>query len=212
MGTDTAAILSQIPRGPSQWSRVTIGRADADGHYPLTVKPRRGYATTVLLTDGEMVSEVARFLRSPLSAATTPAEKRRLERAFRNARFHVAIDTDSAKVAPGGDEGPPPPAPTGTTRALKASVPGKKAPKKAAPKRSPAKKKAAPKKAAKKAPKKARRAPAKKASFGELVGQAVADAATTAETGLVELADTLADELTPAQLQRVIERLQRRLT
>jgi hypothetical protein len=82
MGTDVAAILSQIDIPPSRWRNVEIAFLPGGGAV-VTVTPKRGYDRTVLLPDRGAVSELGRLLRHPVAMATTPAERKRLEKEWR---------------------------------------------------------------------------------------------------------------------------------
>jgi hypothetical protein len=92
MGTDTMAILSEIRTPPSRWRSVSFTLLP-DGRYRMTVRPRGGgYSQSVVLPDRDAMSESARFIRNPAGAASTPAERRRLEAEWRNAHPEVNVE------------------------------------------------------------------------------------------------------------------------
>jgi len=85
----------------------------------MTVQPKVGYARSTLLADADAVSEVSRLLNASSRAAmaSSPAERRRLEREWRTARgrplsITVAI-TGSPPKRRGGPEPEPPTQPKG---------------------------------------------------------------------------------------------------
>lgn len=77
LGTDVAAILSQLDIPPSEWAKVEFHFLPSGGAI-MIVRPRRGYARAVLLPDSHAVSEVGRLIRSPESTASSAAERKRL--------------------------------------------------------------------------------------------------------------------------------------
>jgi hypothetical protein len=101
LGDDTAAALSAF-RPPARWRAVDI-RPTVDGHFTMTVHYRQGYPTTVLLSDRDAVGEVSRLVNDHVRLThATPADRRRLAREWRGARFTVTITgTDPrARVEP----------------------------------------------------------------------------------------------------------------
>lgn len=92
MGTDTAAILSELRTPPSRWKAVTMTLLP-DGRYRLTITPKGGgYPQSVILPDRDAMSEAARFIRDPKASAGTAAERRRLEAEWRNAHPEVNVE------------------------------------------------------------------------------------------------------------------------
>jgi hypothetical protein len=86
LGTDVAAILSQIDIPPARWKAVNFAFLSADGGVVVTITPKRGYNRVVILPDATAVQEFGRLLRSPIAMATTPAEARRLQREWARRR------------------------------------------------------------------------------------------------------------------------------
>ena len=97
MGTDTAAILSQIPNHPENWKHVQLTML-TNGRVQMTVTPKgRGPVTIVTLPDSESMHEVTRFLRDPPKAGATSAERKRLEKQWSRAHPKVNVTgTDQA--------------------------------------------------------------------------------------------------------------------
>lgn len=147
MGTDTAAILSQIPGPPEKWKHLEFNKL-ANGQYLLTVtRTDRGPVTIVTLPDTDSMHEVTSFLRNPAAMAGSDKERTRLERQWRRAAPTVNV-TGTDQAANGRplplDEVPPINHPAGTRTTAR----------RPAPARSPKPKKTAPKKTTKKARKK----------------------------------------------------------
>jgi hypothetical protein len=86
MGTDTAAILSQIDVPPSRWRHVDMAFLP-DGRVLVTVTPKgRGYPRVVVLPDRSAAAELGLLLNQHARLAMTrpgSAERRRLEAAWR---------------------------------------------------------------------------------------------------------------------------------
>jgi hypothetical protein len=78
MGTDVAAILSQIDIPPKRWKSVHID-IGPDGRATMTVTPKRGYPRVVQLPDRGAITEVTRLISSPSATASSAAERKRLE-------------------------------------------------------------------------------------------------------------------------------------
>lgn len=120
MGDDTAAILSRIPRPPSEWKRVEF-MALPEGRYRMVVTFRHGgYPATVVLPDFDAKSEVGRLVnphsRPDLAASQRERDRLRREWTRRGDPYEITVDdygTDP-KAAPGGAPptlGPPPSGP-----------------------------------------------------------------------------------------------------
>lgn len=93
LGTDVAAILSQIDVPPSRWRAVEFTFLPTGGAI-MTVFPEHGYPRVVILPDAQAVSEVGRLLRAPTSLATSNAERKRLERQWkRKAGDGIVVET-----------------------------------------------------------------------------------------------------------------------
>lgn len=92
MGTDVAAVLSQIDIPPSRWKSVEF-RFLPGGGAVMVVTPKHGYPRVVVLPDAQAVSEVGRLLRSPESMSTNETERKRLERAWRRRGAEIEVQT-----------------------------------------------------------------------------------------------------------------------
>jgi hypothetical protein len=166
IGPDTAAVLSQIDVPPEKW-KDTRFVVLTDGRVQMIVTPIRGYDRVVFLPDRDSMSEVLRLVRDPVPKGGSKADKKRLERQWKNANFTVNVEgSDKARTAvpvngpfisPQPPENPSssasnvPLAPSSTSStnpSTSGSTGGRKkaAPKKAAAKKA-AKKRPAPKKA-----------------------------------------------------------------
>ena len=220
LGTDTAALLSQIDIPPSQWKSAKLV-ARPDGLWNLTVTGPRGRRITVGPFDRDQVSELGKVINQAAreKSATSDAERKRLQEQWRKGSAAPTMvvnlsGTDEAAVAEmdpadiealmgsigaqraAGGTTPPPPAPP------------KKAPgaKKAAAKKAPAKKKPAKKQPAKRAPAKKRaKKRAATGGFFDLVSNAIELAEEAPEQALALL------EAQAAEIQRAIEELRKRL-
>lgn len=122
MGTDTAAILSQIDVPPAKWKEATF-EVLTDGRVKMTIQPIRGNPRIVFLPDRDSMSEVTRLIRNPTAQAGSKADKKRLEKQWRDVRMRVnATGTDQAVPsrgplpAPGLPPRPSTPTSSGSSR------------------------------------------------------------------------------------------------
>jgi hypothetical protein len=101
MGDETAAALSAIDLDPKRWESVTFTYSAADGRFLMTVSPKgRGPDRYAYLPNHEAVGDVARLIREPSLAGTTPAQRKRLESQWSKVRIGVNVQgTDQASVA-----------------------------------------------------------------------------------------------------------------
>ena len=191
MGTDTAAILSQIDIPPARWRHVELTGLE-DGRVRMVVTPRTGYPREVMLADRDAMSEVTRFIRNPGPTGATPTERKRLEREWTRARPTVNV---SYGTPPPGRS---PSLGTSPTRARppRASTKGSKRPSRPASKGS-----------TKSARPSGKKPPGKKTSTG-------VTARGPSPLDLVDQALTGVDKLTTKELDRLereVERLQARI-
>jgi hypothetical protein len=86
IGDDTAAALSRIDLSPRYWKDVTV-TANPDGTLTMRVTSKRGGRDRVTtLPDQDAMSEVGRLLNeSSRIAMTPPKQRKKLEKAWRNA-------------------------------------------------------------------------------------------------------------------------------
>ena len=100
MGDETAAALSAIDLRPERWGEVRFTYDAADGRFLMTVSPKgRGPDRTAYLPNHEAVGDVARLIREPSLAGTTPAQRKRLESQWGRVRIGVNVQgTDQAAV------------------------------------------------------------------------------------------------------------------
>lgn len=90
MGSDTAAILSQIRFHPSNWKHVNFTK-QPDGRFRMTVTPKRGYPQSVTLPDRDAMIEASRFIAHPADSGRSRQEQRRLENEWKNAHPDVTV-------------------------------------------------------------------------------------------------------------------------
>ena len=81
MATDVVAILAQIDIPPARWDTVELVFLP-DGRTVVVVTPKRGNPRVVTLPDPVAVSQFGTLMRSPGRLASSPAEQRRLEKAW----------------------------------------------------------------------------------------------------------------------------------
>ena len=98
MGTDTVAILSQIDIPPKRWKTVDFAFLPS-GMVVVTITPKRGYDRVVVLPDGQSASEFGRLLRSPALMASSPQQRKALEKEWKRKRG------DGIDVTTGGCQG-----------------------------------------------------------------------------------------------------------
>ena len=102
MSTDTVAILAQIDIPPARWDSVELVFLP-DNRTVVIVTPKRGNPRTVVLPDATAVSEFGVLMRSPGRLAATPAEQRRLEKAWaRKPGDSLEITTSGYRARPRG--------------------------------------------------------------------------------------------------------------
>lgn len=191
MGTDTAAALSQIDIPPARWRHVELTGLE-DGRVRMVVTPRTGYPREVMLADRDQMTEVTRFIRHPIHAGTTDAERKRLERSWQQARPTVNVtETDKVNRSPSLGTSPT------RARPPRASTKGSRRPSRPASKGS-----------TKSARPSGKKPPGKKTSTG------VTGARGPSPLDLVDQALTGVDKLTTKELdslEREVERLQARI-
>ena len=78
LGTDVAAILSQLDISPSKWKSVTFNWGAGEGAVVVTITPKRGRDRSVILPDAQAAEQFGRLLKSPALMATSEAERKRL--------------------------------------------------------------------------------------------------------------------------------------
>ena len=191
MGTDTAAILSQIDIPPARWRHVEFTTLQS-GQVRMTITPRTGYPREVMLADRDAMSEVTRFIRNPGPTGATPTERKRLEREWTRARPTVNV---SYGTPPPGRSPSPGTSPT-RARPPRASTKGSKRPSRPASKGS-----------TKSARPSGKKPPGKKTSTGVTApGPSPLDLVDQALTGVDKLTTKELDNL-----EREVERLQARI-
>ena len=190
MGTDTAAALSQIDIPPARWRHVELTGLE-DGRVRMVVTPRTGYPREVMLADRDQMTEVTRFIRHPIHAGTTDAERKRLERSWQQARPTVNVtETDKVNRSPSLGTSPT------RARPPRASTKGSRRPSRPASKGS-----------TKSARPSGKKPPGKKTSTGVTApGPSPLDLVDQALTGVDKLTTKELDNL-----EREVERLQARI-
>ncbi len=99
LGTDVAAILSQLDIPPSKWKKVVFNWGGA-GAVVVVITPKRGRDRSIILPDRTAAEQFGRLLRSPGLMATSEAERKRLEAAWGRPEGQ-GIDVESPVNSPG---------------------------------------------------------------------------------------------------------------
>lgn len=101
MGTDVAAILSQIDVDPKHWRAVDMAFIQGGGVL-VTITPKRGYPRTVSLPDASAVEEFGRLLKSPVLLAANRQEAARLQKEWDRGRGDaIEVSTTGYRRTPG---------------------------------------------------------------------------------------------------------------
>jgi len=102
LGTDVAAILSQLDITPRRWKSVTF-HWQSDGAAVVVIKPKRGgRERSILLPDRTASEQFGRLLKSPGLMATSEAERKRLEKAWDRAEGDgIKVDVEPPVNSPG---------------------------------------------------------------------------------------------------------------
>jgi hypothetical protein len=97
LGTDVAAILSQIDIPPARWKHVDMAFLEG-GSVVVTITPKRGYDRVVILPDRSAAREFGRLIKDPASMARTRAEARRLAEEWRKRGAPIEVSTSGYRA------------------------------------------------------------------------------------------------------------------